>query len=196
MTKLQDLAIESILKGEDKRFSASGMEVNPSEDNNHVEAPEKQTTFAEDAKKLFGHVVGGLAVAFNLQDSPEEAHQKAVYAERLDVAQTFLNKYKTSLESGTPLDPEDMRDVQTLYFGGHLTGSADDNTLKDASQAMDAVFEDPALFGLVNTGKGISWSEHAQGYRGYAFTAIEDVSTEAIVSVENPFPSTAAMPAL
>ncbi len=196
MTKLQDQAINSILNGEDKRFSASGLEVNSTDNKNDVQVPEKETTFAEDAKELFGHVVGGLAVAFNLQDSPEEAHQKAVYAERLDVAQTFLSKYETSLESGAPLDPEDMRDVQTLYFGGHLTGSTDDNTLKNASQAMDTVFEDPARFGLVNTGKGVSWSDYEKGDRGYAFTAVEDVSEESIVGIETRSPSTMAMPVL
>lgn len=124
----------------------------------------------DNPRDFFDSAKGWLVDQYNDAFGPGEVD--VLYNQRLDVAQDFLTKYEDSVENGTFLTPEDMREIQTLYFEGHLTGGDDSGTMNAARNGVDAVFDKPEAFGLVNTDKGVAFEDYQKGDRGYAFTEL------------------------
>lgn len=162
-TNPRDRAIDSMLRGEDKRFNAIGYEITD---------PQPKTEKPPE-KGIFDDIVenGNLAIErikekFGLAVSAEETQRQATQQRNLSVVQDFMTKYDESKLNGTPLKPNDVKDIQTLYFTDQLDG---DEGLSRAANAIQDVIDNPKDFGL-RKGAGVDFNDYQKGMRGYSFT--------------------------
>lgn len=160
-----------------KNKAAEGTSASAADDNRDIPTYTRDTTLTEDLVDTVTGVARILGDAFGFS-SAEERYQESLFAERTAIAEAFLAKYQDSVENGTPLTHADVKDIQTLYFEGHLSGAAD-NPLKIAERGFQNVFDNPEQFGL-QRGEGVSWSAYENGDRGYQFMPLNstDVAKE------------------
>lgn len=165
-TNPRDRAIDSMINGENKRFNAIGYEIK--------DPPEKapkppETSLIDDIVENGNLAIERIKEKFGLAVSAEETQQQLTQQRNLSVVQDFMTKYDESKRNGTPLKPNDVKDIQTLYFTDQLDGA---DNLNRAADAIQDVIDNPKEFGL-RKGAGVDFADYQQGMRGYSF-AVDD----------------------